>query len=68
MQAIQTTNIAEELVNNTHCQFKEEEAQHIPAMQTFSVAEKRVKELTIKLIEANRDRKSVEAALAGAEK
>lgn len=55
-------------MNNTHCQFKEEEAQHIPAMQTFSVAEKRVKELTIKLIEANRDRKSVEATLAGAEK
>lgn len=37
-------------------------------MKTLAVAEKRIKELNTKLIEANRERKSAKVALAGVEK
>ena len=67
-QVIQTTNIVEEWVDNAHAQLKKEEARRIAAIQTPVVAEKRIKDLNTKLTEANRERKSVEVALVGAEK
>jgi len=55
-------------VDDAHTQLKEEEARCIAIVQTLAVVEKRIKDLNTKLIEANRERKSVEAALAGTEK
>ena len=66
--AIQATHIAEELVNDSHKQMKEEEGWHIAAVEEFTLAEQRIKDLNTKLIEANRDKKSVEAALEGAKR
>ena len=37
-------------------------------MKTLAVAEKRIKELNMKLVEANKERKSAKAALVGTEK
>ena len=47
---------------------KDEEARCIAAVEAFRVADKKSQELTTKLTEAKRDRKSVEAALDGVEK
>ena len=55
-------------MDDAHAQLKKEEARHIAFVQTLAVAEKRIKDLNTKLTEANKERKSVEAALAGAEK
>nr|POE86239.1 hypothetical protein CFP56_07047 [Quercus suber] len=68
LEAIQTTNIVEESVDRAHAQLKDEEACHISAVKTLVVAEKRIKELNTKLIDADRERKSAEVALAGVEK
>ena len=46
---------------------KEEEGRRITAVEAFSLAEKRIQELNNQLIEANRERKSVEAVLHGAD-
>lgn len=48
------TNIAKEWVDNAHYQFKEEEAWCIVAVQTLFVAEKRIKDLDIKLTKVDR--------------
>ena len=66
--AIQATHIAEELVSDSHKQMKEEEGRHIATVEEFTLAEQRIKDLNTKLIEVNRDKKSVEAALEGAER
>ena len=58
----------EELVNNLHRKMKEEERRLIAAVEAFSLAEKRIQKLNTKLTEANRERKSAEAALHGVEK
>ena len=50
-------------MNNSHRQMKEEEERRIAALDAFSLAEKRIQELNTKLIEADQDRKSTEAAL-----
>ena len=60
--------MAEELVNNSHRQMKEEEGRRIAAVETFFLAEKRIQELDTKLTKADRERKSAEAALYGAKK
>ena len=47
---------AEELVNNSHMQMKEEEGSHIAAVDAFTLAEKRIQDLNTKLTEANREK------------
>ena len=42
---------------------KEEEGRRIAAMEAFNVVEKKIQELTTKLNESDRDKKSVEVAL-----
>ena len=51
---------AEELLNNSHRQMKDEEGRRIAIVDTFNVAEKRIEELNTKLTEADRDKKSAE--------
>ena len=60
--------MAEELVNNSHRQMKDDEGRRIAAVEAFSLAKKRIQKLNTKLTEANRERKSAEAALHGVEK
>ena len=60
--------MAEELVNNSHRQMKEEEGRRIAAVETFSLTEKGIQELNTKLTKADRERKSAEAAFYGAKK
>ena len=47
---------------------KDEESQRIVVVNIFTVADKKIKELTTKLIESKRDKKSAEVALEGAER
>ena len=61
-------HVVEELVNNLHKQMKEEESRPIAAVEAFSLVKKRIQELNMKMIEADRERKSVEAALHKAKK
>lgn len=51
-----------------HAQLKDEESRCISAIITLAKDEKRIKELNTKLNKADRERKSAEAALAGAKK
>lgn len=60
--------MAEELVNNSHGQMKEEEGRRIAAVEAFTLAKQRVKDLNAKLTEAIREKNSAEAALEGAER
>ena len=48
--------------------YKEEKAQHIATVEILTVVEKRIKDLNTALNEVDRERKSVEATLARAEK
>ena len=48
--------------------YKEEKAHRIATVEILTVVEKRIKDLKTALNEVDRERKSVEAALAGAEK
>ena len=59
---------AEEIVNSSHRMMKDEEAKHIVAMEAFRMAERKTQELTTKLTEDEREKKSAEVALGGAEK
>ena len=68
MQVIQAMHIAEEWVGDAHKQMKEEEGWHIATVKAFTLAEQRIKDVNVKLTEENRDRKSAEAALAGAKR
>ena len=47
---------------------KEEEGRCLAAMKAFELAEKKSQGLTAKLVEADRDKKSVEATLDGMER
>ena len=67
-QAIQTTNIVAEWVDHAHAQLKDEEARRVSTVKTLAMDKKKIKDLDIKLTEADRERKSAEAILAGAEK
>jgi len=55
-------------LDQAHAQLKDEEARWIFAVKTLAMAKKRIKDLGIKLTEVDRERKSVEVALASAEK
>ena len=48
--------------------YKEEKAQRIAAVEILTVVKKRIKDLKTALNEVDRERKSVEAALARVEK
>ena len=50
------------------CPTKRWEARRVSSVKTLAVAEKKIKDLGTKLIEANRERKSAETTLASAEK
>ena len=67
-QVVQATYRADEMVNYSYRQMKEEEGTRIAAMEAFHVAEKSNQELKSKLTEAERDRKSVEVALDNAKR
>ena len=60
--------MAEELVTESHWQMKEKESRRIIVVEAFSLIEKRIQELNNQLTEADRERKSVEAALHGAKR
>lgn len=55
-------------MDQAHAQLKDEEACQISAVKTLAVAEKKIKNHGMKLTKADRERKSAEPALAGAEK
>lgn len=55
-------------MDDAHAQLKNEEAPCVAAVKTLAVAEKKIKDLWTKLTEVDRERKSVEATLAGAKK
>ena len=55
-------------MDDAHAQLKEEEARRIAAIKKLAIAEKKIKRLRHKVDEADRERKSAESALAGAEK
>ena len=67
-QAIQATYRAEEMVNFSHKQMKEEEGRRIAVVDAFNVVENKIQELTTKLNEANRDKKRAKASLQGVER
>lgn len=54
---------AEEIVNSSHRQMKDEESRRIAIVDAFKVAEKKILELNTQLTEADRGRKSAEATL-----
>ena len=55
-------------MNNSHQMMKDEEARHIATVKAFRVADKKSQELTTKLTETKRDKKSAEVALDEAER
>ena len=56
------------MVNFSYRQMKEEEGRYIAAVDAFNVVEQKIQELTTKLNKADRDKKSAEVALQGAER
>lgn len=67
-QVVQIAHMAEEWVDYAHSKLKDEEARRVSAMKNLVVTENKNKDLTVKLTEADRESKSVEATLAGIEK
>ena len=63
LKAIQVAHRAEEIVISSHRAMKKEEGKCIVAMKAFELAEKKSEDLNAKLVEADQDKKSVEAAL-----
>ena len=68
LKAIQITHIVEKWVDDAHKQMKEEEGQCIATVEAFTLAEQKIKDLNVKLTEANKDKKSVKATLARVER
>ena len=68
LQAILATFRAEELVDISHRQMKDEEGRRVAIVEAFKVAKKRLKESDAKLTKAERGRKSTEVALDGVER
>ena len=58
-QAIQVSFRAEEMVNSSHCMYKEEEGRRIATVEAFQVAEKSNHDLKAKLIEVEKEKKKV---------
>ena len=52
----------------SHRQYKSEEGRRIAAVEAFNVAEKSLKDLKVELSQSENERKSVAAALEGAER
>ena len=67
MQVVQAAYRAKELVNITHIHMKDEKASVLLSLRPLT-SKKRIKVLNTKLTEADREKKSVEVALQGAEK
>ena len=67
-KAVQATHRAEEIVINSHKMMKEEDGGCTTVVKAFELAEKKSQELTAKLIEIDRDKKSAEATLDMAER
>ena len=55
-------------MNSSYRMMKDEEARHIADVEAFRVAERKAQELTTKLAEVEREKKSVKIALNRAEK
>ena len=55
-------------MNNSHQIMKDEEARSITVVEVFRVADRKAQEMTTKLTEAKREKKSAKAALDRAEK
>ena len=68
LQAILATFRAEELVDISHRQMKDEEGRRVAIVEAFKVAKKRLKESDAKLTEVERGRKSTKVALDGVER
>ena len=68
LKAIQITHIVEKWVDDAHKQMKEEEGRCIATVEAFTLAEQKIKDLNVKLTEANKDKKSVKATLARVER
>ena len=51
------------MVNNSHRQMKQEEGRRIAVVDAFNVVDKKIQELTTKLNETDRDKKSTKVAL-----
>ena len=66
--AIQTTYRAEEMVDYSHYQMKEEEGRWIVAMDAFQVVKKSNQELKSMLTKAEREKRSVEVTLDSVER
>ena len=67
-KAIQITHIVEKWVDDAHKQMKEEEGRCLATVEAFTLAEQKIKDLNVKLTEANKDKKSVKATLARVER
>ena len=67
-KAVQAAHRAEEIVISSHKMMKEEEGRCTAAVKAFELAEKKSQELLAKLVEADQDKKSAEAALDVAER
>ena len=63
LKAVQAANRAKEIVISFHKAMKEEEGRRVAAMKAFELAKKKSQYLNAKLVEADRGKKSVEAAL-----
>ena len=68
LQAVQNTFRAEELVDASHRQMKDEEGRRVVAVEAFKVVEKRLKESDAMFIEAKMGGKSTEAAVDNTER
>lgn len=55
-------------VNNAYKQWKNEEGWLIAIVETLAITKKRIKDLNFKLTEVDRDKKSAEATVVGAER
>ena len=68
LQAVQNTFRAEELVDASHRQMKDEEGRRVVVVEAFKVVEKRLKESDAMFIEAKMGGKSAEAAVDNTER
>ena len=68
LKSIQAVHMAKEWAEDGHKQWKDEEEQRIATVGTLLVVEQRVKDHNTKLTEVGREKKSVEAELAGAKR
>ena len=63
LKVVQSAYRAKEIVISSHKAMKENEGRYDATVKAFELAEKKSQDLTAKLVEADRDKKSTEAAL-----